>query len=305
MINERLKLSIIITCYNDDKYIQKCINSVLEQITPQVEVICVDDCSTDNSKDILKNYLPFIILEKTDKNMGIAHSRNTAISMAKGEYILFLDGDDYLDPKTFEYLLPLLKNQIDIIFGLFEEFKNTPADIIRLNDPSVVDDGLFLDKSVAEILSNIQKLNLKITPAQKYIVRKQLINKHNLKFENILHEDQLWVPQLLCSAESMGFLNYKFYYHRERNESLGHRFDEKVCESYFYVCEKLLELSNSVRDGYKSDFLKDRCIYLLGKIDKKIAEWSTIRRENFILIYQKPINFLLDFFELKLSNLKI
>ncbi|MDE7100579.1 MAG: hypothetical protein K2O05_01850, partial [Anaeroplasmataceae bacterium] len=89
-------------------------------------------------------------------------------------------------------------------------------------------------------------------------------------------------PKMLCCANSIGFLNYKFYFHRIRKNSLGDRFDESVCESYFQTCKKLIKLANKITDENKAVFLKSRCTYLIRKIHIRINNWDDNRRKVFL-----------------------
>ena len=98
------KVSVIIPVYNSEKYISECLDSVLNQTFKDIEIICIDDGSTDKSFDILNRYN---IKEKritllTQKNLGQSVARNKALEIAKGEYIYFLDSDDYIEPNLIE-----------------------------------------------------------------------------------------------------------------------------------------------------------------------------------------------------------
>lgn len=95
-VNNKL-VSVIVPVYNAEKYISQTLDSIIEQDYPEKEIIIVDDCSTDNSSQIIKEYMkgnPCITYHKLDKNSGVAVARNTAIEIAKGRFIAFLDSDD-------------------------------------------------------------------------------------------------------------------------------------------------------------------------------------------------------------------
>ena len=103
--NERIGISVIIPVYNKQKYLNKCIESVLNSSFSDVEIICVDDYSTDGSRDVLKKIAQKnkqIILIENDENKGVSYSRNVGINAANGKYIAFLDSDDYLDKQALE-----------------------------------------------------------------------------------------------------------------------------------------------------------------------------------------------------------
>lgn len=299
---EKYILSIVVTCYNDGRYIEECLQSVIKQCTSQIEIICVDDGSTDESLKKINAFSKYLNILKVNKNSGLSNARNIAIRSAKGDYLMFVDGDDYISLNTIEYFLPILiDNKADVVMGLIEEFKDSPEAPNTWNDP-VVPSSIFNGLRNEEILLNLHKYGLKIAPAQKYIVKKTLITTNNLWFQNILHEDQLWTPQALCLAEHILYCDFKFYFHRVRLCSLGSRFDECVCESYFYICKKLLDFSKNIVNEDKKNFLKERCQYLFQKMNSHIKEWNIERRKNFLSKYQATISSLQNKLGLKIFD---
>ena len=117
------KVSVIIPVYNTGELLKKCIDSVLEQSYNNVEIICIDDCSTDESPSVLKEYARnnrnFIALYNSE-NIGQGRSRMKGISVAEGEYIFFVDSDDYLDKDYIKtYVEAVVSNQYDVVVGGF------------------------------------------------------------------------------------------------------------------------------------------------------------------------------------------
>lgn len=120
-----MQISVVIPVFNASEFIAGCIDSVVQQVPAPVEIICIDDCSTDNSRAIIESYqkkhgklLKFIPLEK---NAGAPHARNLGMKMAIGDYIQFLDADDYLLPGKFAHQLNLIEknNQPDFIAAAY------------------------------------------------------------------------------------------------------------------------------------------------------------------------------------------
>ena len=124
-----MKVSVVLPVYNVEKYIDKCIESLLAQTLKDCEFIFVDDCSPDHSVDIIKKYNdPRIKILSHDVNKYTAEARNTGVKAAKGEYIAFVDPDDYIDPTFLETLYNLAKkNNADIAKGVF---RHIPKNII-------------------------------------------------------------------------------------------------------------------------------------------------------------------------------
>lgn len=115
-----LKFSIIIPAYNAEKTVEKCIKSVKEQTYSNWEVILIDDGSSDKTAEIAKKTLSHCNVI-TKQNEGVSSSRNLGITLSKGDYLLFLDADDYLPPKTLELYAWAIRKEMnpDVIFGSF------------------------------------------------------------------------------------------------------------------------------------------------------------------------------------------
>ena len=110
------KISIIIPVYNVEKYLKKCLQSVINQTIPEIEIICVNDGSTDESPQILEEFTQEDDLIKiiNKENGGIASARNRGLAYATGEYIGFVDSDDWIDPHMYETYIIMLKTMIVI-----------------------------------------------------------------------------------------------------------------------------------------------------------------------------------------------
>ena len=165
--------SIIVPIYNVDKYIEECINSVLEQKYDNYELILVDDGSTDNSGMICDKYAEknqnIIVIHK--KNGGVSDARNIGIDRAQGKYIVFLDGDDVLTSNCLQNINTILNNElIDILICNFnvygKDIKNEKMDI----------------KSINTISDYINLFNDIPCSAWRNVYRKNLIDKYKIKF---------------------------------------------------------------------------------------------------------------------------
>jgi len=124
--NNEGKVSVIIPVYNVEKYIRECLDSVINQTYKNLEIICVDDCGTDNSVKIIEEYAQKdrrIKIFRHDKNMGAGRARNTGVQNSNGEYIFFLDSDDYLNLDIIELMV---RNQnetgADVVVSSFRNF---------------------------------------------------------------------------------------------------------------------------------------------------------------------------------------
>lgn len=122
-----IKVSVIIPIYNTEKYLKKCLDSVCNQTLKDIEIICINDCSTDNSLKILEEYAKVdnrIKIINFEKNKGVAIARNTGIKASRGEYIAFVDSDDYIE--------------LDFLEKLYSNSKHGEADIVKGGDLRVL-----------------------------------------------------------------------------------------------------------------------------------------------------------------------
>ena len=112
------KISVIVPVYNTERYLSKCLDSILNQTYDDIEVIVVNDGSTDNSELIIKEYVnkfPNKLKYYKKENGGLSDARNYGVEKAIGDYLCFVDSDDYIDTKLFEMVTPQMDKQIELI----------------------------------------------------------------------------------------------------------------------------------------------------------------------------------------------
>lgn len=125
---DRDKISVIIPVYNREKYLRDCLDSVINQTFKNLEIICIDDCSTDNSKEILNEYAKkdarIVVLNRTENSGGPGAGRNDGLRFAHGEYISFIDSDDFIESNRYENLYNAIKKyDCDCVYGDLIFFK--------------------------------------------------------------------------------------------------------------------------------------------------------------------------------------
>ncbi len=142
------KVSIIIPCYNKEKYVKEAIESALNQTYKNIEIVCIDDASTDNSRVVLKEitekYNNIVLIEE-DKNIGVCRARNKAIEISSGEYILPLDADDTIEPTYVEKAIDIFNKNpnVDIIYSRVRHLI-TKKEMFKPNDTN----NLLLDNYI-------------------------------------------------------------------------------------------------------------------------------------------------------------
>ena len=213
-----VKITIVIPVYNVENYLRQCLDSVINQTYKNLEIICVDDCSTDNSPQILQEYAQKddrIKLIFNEKNSGPGLSRNKGIEIATGDYIHFLDSDDWMEPDAYEKLTGIInKNpEIDVLqFGL-RYFSNI--------DNKILNTDIVADNFVNQIfkIRNNEKFIYSLTnsSADKLFLVK-FIKENNLRYSTLsCFEDRIFGLQALVMNAGVLFCNDVFYNYRKLN----------------------------------------------------------------------------------------
>lgn len=228
------KISIIIPVYNVEPYIAECLQSVMRQTyTGEIECVLVDDCGTDksievaeqiiedyniaNQKSKIKNPISFRILHH-DHNRGLSAARNTGTDAATGDYIYYLDSDDYINDDCIEVLTqPLQEYDYDMVIGDARRFyDNTGAPSIPLCGETTA----VLSQSEIFAKHYIAKRKIDLVAWNKLIKRCMYI-KHDLSFlEGQLEEDELFTYKYCCCIQTMCIQNRITYFYRIRDNSI-------------------------------------------------------------------------------------
>ncbi|MBO4699779.1 glycosyltransferase family 2 protein [bacterium] len=286
----RPKISIIIPVYNVEKYLRECLDSCVNQTLEDIEIICVDDCSLDNSIKILEEYQAKdsrikILRHEINKNLGAA--RNTGLANATGEYIWFVDSDDYIDTKACQILYDAIKEfNVDIL--CFTALQFSEQDSVQTFHYSSFFQGIQINKIYHPKTNwkEIQFSNLNVS-ACMYLTKRAFI--HNFGFrENVWHEDVDFTPILLVSANSFCFIPYSAYFRRRNPSSITQTaISQKRLEDLIKALESLNDFAanNKIK---KDHFLYRYTIWMTLYITR-------IRESNTSL---NPSN-LNDFFKLK------
>lgn len=217
------KISVIIPVYNTEKYIEKCLESLAKQEMQDFEVIVVNDGSTDNSENVIKNYmqsskLNIKYLEK--ENGGLASARNYGVEKASGKYISFLDSDDYLDKNLFSELEKYIDKDIDLI-----KFKMKTVDekgkVIEKLDGPVFD--ICSGKQAYEKLCTSDKY---MDPACIYLYKREFFVENNFKYKLRYHEDFGLTSLIIVQAKTVVSTDICGYNYLQTEESLTRSKDD-------------------------------------------------------------------------------
>ena len=295
------EISIIVPVYNVEKYLENCIESILNQTFKDFELILVDDGSTDNSCKICDIY------EKKDSrikvihknNGGLSSARNAGLDIACGKYVGFIDSDDSIHPRMYEILYDLIKKyESDIsccnykkIYDIFkDEYEN-------VNSLEVI------EMSNIEAIKNLydKEIGVKLVIACNKLYRKNLFDKIRYKVGR-LHEDEFMAHRILYNSKKITYVDNELYYYLQRDGSImskktyKRKVDALLAQSdRMRFCNKigLKSMSDNICKIYEYEFFN---LYrqLLGEGSANKEFLNEIRRDFilnlYILLRQKDIN---------------
>ena len=237
------KISIIIPVYNVEKYLRECLDSCTNQTLKDIEIICIDDCSPDKSIQILEEYQQKdsrikIFRHEENKNLGAA--RNTGLKNATGEYIWFVDSDDYIDTKACQILYDAIK-EFDVDMLCFSALRFSETEGIRhFFYDKYYHQGVQINK-IYHQKTNWQEVNFSNLNATAcmYLVKTSVVQ--NFKFrEGVWHEDTDFTPILLASIDSFCYIPYTAYFYRVNPQStMQTTISQKRLEDYISATESL------------------------------------------------------------------
>ena len=220
------QISVIIPVFNVEKYLKECLLSVVNQTFQDIEILCINDGSTDNSLNILEEFKKKDSRIKiiTQKNHGLGASRNVGLKNAKGKYIYFLDSDDYIDLKTLEILYENIEsNKSDIVLFKLQSFDNNS---IHKRGVGFKIDEIF-DNVDFDMFTfdyhDVKKhvLNSSYSACLK-LYKKEFLDRYDDFYfpEEILFEDVLFHVKVMLRASEISFVNDSLYYYRSNPQSI-------------------------------------------------------------------------------------
>ena len=291
------KLSVIVTLYNVEPYVIRTTRSIISQAFKGLEVILVDDGSTDCSLDVCVNHLSGVdVIPIRQKNTGPGGARNTGIRAASGEYVMFIDGDDFILPETFQNILAVLEDeQPDVLFGRYMRWLPDTGLMAIPNPRLSVPREVSL--SIEYLLGVFPELSW--NSAWRYICKREFILQHEIFFDPSMYcEDMKWVLELLDALEKnvgkLSFLLEPFYaYNYKRPNSIMNGTSPK----------RLIDLTTIISEALER--YRDRpviCRELVWQSFYYINEYCTFPKSDRKEIY-KGYQKVLPLFGLSRSNL--
>lgn len=256
------KVSVIVPIYNVEKYLEKCINSLLSQTLEDIQIILVNDGSKDNSGNISKEYEKnnkdrVIYVEK--ENGGLSDARNYGLKYATGDFIAFLDSDDYIEKNAYEemYNKAIEENADYVECDFIWEFPNK----IRM-------DKQYPYKNKKEMLSFVRVV------AWNKLIKRQLITDNNLEFpKGLRYEDVEFTYKLIPFINKFAYVDKPFIHYVQREGSIANVQNERTAE-IFTVLDNVIEFykKNNIYEKYRDELEYNYARYLLCSSLKRMCK---------------------------------
>ena len=256
------KVSVIVPIYNVEKYLEKCINSLLSQTLEDIQIILVNDGSKDNSGNIAKeceknNKNRIIYVEK--ENGGLSDARNYGLKYATGDFVAFLDSDDYIEKNAYEemYNKAIEENADYVECDFIWEFPNK----IRV-------DKQYPYKNKKEMLSFVRVV------AWNKLIKRQLITDNNLEFpKGLRYEDVEFTYKLIPFINKFAYVDKPFIHYVQREGSIANVQNERTAE-IFTVLDNVIEFykKNNIYEEYRDELEYNYARYLLCSSLKRMCK---------------------------------
>ena len=256
------KVSVIVPIYNVEKYLEKCINSLLSQTLEDIQIILVNDGSKDNSGTIAKKYAKknkdkVIYVEK--ENGGLSDARNYGLKYATGDFVAFLDSDDYIEKNAYEemYNKAIEENSDYVECDFIWEYPNK-AKI----------DKQYKYQNKNEMLSFVRVV------AWNKLIKRSLITEHNLEFpKGLRYEDVEFTYKLIPYINKFAYVDKPFIHYVQREGSIANVQNERTAE-IFTVLDEVIEFykKNNIYEEYKEELEYNYARYLLCSSLKRMCK---------------------------------
>lgn len=276
------KISIIVPVYNSENYIERCLNSIINQSYKNIEIIVVDDFSTDKTNCIIQEFCEIdnrIIHIRLKRNEGVGNARNIGLQNATGKYIGFIDSDDWVDSNMYYQLINACEsNNTQIaLCGIIDEYENTISSKYRYNYP--IENKISNDFAL-KLLSRSENQDIYITPiVNNKIYSTEFLKENKITFPyGIQFEDNAFTFLLLSQKCYISIVPNTTYHYYQRSNSLFHNLSKKFIDDFFIAFNYIkTELNHknmylSLQKNYISFF--DRTLSVI--IDRIFSNESSI-----------------------------
>ena len=254
------KISIVVPVYNVEKYVDRCLMSLVTQTLQDIEIIIVNDGSQDKSVEIIEKYLkenPTKIKYYEKKNGGLSSARNYGIEYATGEYIAFLDSDDYVETNMYEEMYNLAKKE--------------NADMVECDFIWEWEFGKKIFDKRREYKTKEDMMKKPRVIAWNKIYKREILNKNKIRFpDGLIYEDLEFFLKLLPHLNIISYINKYFVHYTQREDSIINKQTEKI--------ENIFKILDNIFDYYKVQNIYYKYEKELKYMSRRILLGSSLRR---------------------------
>lgn len=286
------KVTIIMPIYNTGKYIKRCLDSIMRQSYENFELVIVNDGSTDNSEEIINEYINNYkdkIKYYYKENEGVAIARNYGLDKAEGDYITFIDSDDYVDENMIEKMV----NK-----ALSYDYDLTICDLLYVYEKKTI----VGDSNIYEDLNNKEQIKnnmVNIIPAMcGKLIKRELFN--NLRFkENIYYEDVEIYFRMYPKIDKIGILNEGLYFYIQREDSITYTYNERLYD-IVNIWDDIIKYykKNNIYDMYKEELEFTVVRYYYATFIKRLAKTKEKKQ------FKKGVDFVIRKLKKEFPNYK-
>ncbi|RHV33237.1 glycosyltransferase [Ruminococcus sp. OM05-10BH] len=283
-MEEEIVLSVIVPVYKVEKYLSRCVDSLIQKSNISYEVILVDDESPDQCPQICdaytEKYKQVYAIHK--KNGGLSDARNTGMKCARGEYILFVDSDDDIQMDTYDKIGKFIDSfQPDIIVGNAKKIVGDRIEYMQHTSREGV------EKTGQEFMKTELYNKTMYMAAWLNIYKKDFLQKNKLQFKKgILHEDEEFTPRCFLKAEKVVYMNHFFYNYRIRENSITTNSGRKNAEDFFNTCYSLDKIYKKLEDKELKNILEnelvDKYLFMFQKCRLYRSEDRYLIKKDFL-----------------------
>ena len=281
------KLSVIVPVYNVEKYLDKCLNSLVRQNVDDYEIIVVNDGTKDNSQKIIDKYVseyPNLVKSFIKENGGLSDARNYGVKRASGEYITFLDSDDYIEDDTYRNMLDIAyRDNLDLVVSDLEYVWEDESK------------DAFVKEGINRVSNNDLK-NLFLSPLFSWnkMYKRELFNKLDCKYPiGLWYEDIPVTLKFFSSIDKVGYYNHVSYHYLQRNTSiLGSSYNDKMYD-IFTIFEGVI---NDFKQRNVYDKYYDELEYLFIEHFLAYGAFRFLRTDHYKELMSKAFEFVKEYF---------
>ena len=283
----KVPITVIVPVYNVEKYLAECLDSIINQkINEDIEILCINDGSTDKSYEILNKYmLKFSNIRVINQsNRGLSETRNIGIKHANGKYIFFLDSDDYLNSQTLEILYKEAEEKnLQIVMG------NMVFDYVDKVNNFILERSQYIQNKVITGLELLEYDYMHLYACNKLYLKDFIISNNLFFIENVTFEDFVFTPKVYAVAERVKYIDSSTYYYRQRENSITHQKIKNLEEIFILIDELEILYKN-----YKSKTILNLALKLYKDfiIQNMICENKSNKYYKMLKVRKIPWKFL-------------